>query len=1017
MGVPQQIQRFRMALPPAQRNAIEGMQERASRDSQLEMEFTLPGMQATGQFKEAIQTWRPDATDVLQESAQLDILGERVRATVAGKDAVQAFLRSPTQRAHMPLVWIRKHKEQQSVDVSEYGFRCHLKREEPLPVQEVDPIKFLASPTLTLRLKRRISLRLASHSCAIDLTVVNMVEREALKDAVRLVASAPAQLECEVEYLPGLTVPQETTRGVTELLLEVVASLLCIIQRSRILVPLARKTQLMTEYTALVRGVRGIRGGVTGGGGGDKVTPPRLIGPQLVTLTRRNLLPPARLASMPGRWVSVLSGDYTVTDKTDGERCLMMVSGQDGEVFLLDDRLNVRAAGLVQRPQVSGACVLDGELLWRSNRYVAFDAYVVDGASVMSLPLSSTDASITTRLSLVRAVLSRLSPSSPDAAMSVLSKVFHSGTGAATLLGHCRDILLSSRSAELSYDIDGLIFTPSHLPVGALFPDGAPEPFGRWPLAFKWKPPHQNTIDFLVIQEGTVPFKNRDGTPSVRFHLYVGADLSRQGDLDPMDVLLRRLPAPQAAATSARGGRYGVVPFRPQRVLPPDDDSVSYLTVSVLDGKQHARCLNGEALTSHTVVECSFVNTRWVPNLVRADKTEKMKRLGQSGPNDISTAMSVWRTIMEPVTEAMITGADPDIAVLDEQDDGTAYYQQQTDVERSRSASIAMRSFHNHIKQSVLVNTCVDTFGDDLKVCEVACGRGGELSKWLNGGVRTLLGLDINRRNLYAVADSAYARLVERLQPGSVPDDLRVVFLQMDCGKVMDAHMLQSLPTKPERLIASMLWATVPSAQVQEPILHKYYGMAKDGFQVVSCQFAVHYFFGDLDTLRNFVNNVATLLRPGGLFVGTCLDAFAVHRLFEERGVRDGQHVSQTLGSRSIWYLKRKYGDDALSSTDPSVNLGVSVDVYMETFSAPFTEFLVDHRLLEQELARVNILPWQPPAGSRLGVYTDMFSNTFAQLSRTPDLQGKKLQLILGMQEEEKSYSFLNRWFVFQKQR
>ena len=40
-------------------------------------------------------------------------------------------------------------------------------------------------------------------------------------------------------------------------------------------------------------------------------------------------------------------------------------------------------------------------------------------------------------------------------------------------------------------------------------------------------------------------------------------------------------------------------------------------------------------------------------------------------------------------------------------------------------------------------------------------------------------------------------------------------------------------------------------------------------FDVVSCQFAMHYAFDSEQRARTFLRNVATRLRPGGVFIGT----------------------------------------------------------------------------------------------------------------------------------------------------
>ncbi|KAK6046279.1 hypothetical protein COOONC_16216 [Cooperia oncophora] len=44
-------------------------------------------------------------------------------------------------------------------------------------------------------------------------------------------------------------------------------------------------------------------------------------------------------------------------------------------------------------------------------------------------------------------------------------------------------------------------------------------------------------------------------------------------------------------------------------------------------------------------------------------------------------------------------------------------------------------------------------------------------------------------------------------------------------------------------------------------------------FDLVSCQFALHYSFIDEESARTFLRNATETLRPGGLLIGTLPDA------------------------------------------------------------------------------------------------------------------------------------------------
>jgi hypothetical protein len=50
------------------------------------------------------------------------------------------------------------------------------------------------------------------------------------------------------------------------------------------------------------------------------------------------------------------------------------------------------------------------------------------------------------------------------------------------------------------------------------------------------------------------------------------------------------------------------------------------------------------------------------------------------------------------------------------------------------------------------------------------------------------------------------------------------------------------------------------------------YGKGADGFNISSCQFAIHYFFENPDNLKGFMKNVAECTKQNGYFIGTCYD-------------------------------------------------------------------------------------------------------------------------------------------------
>ena len=54
--------------------------------------------------------------------------------------------------------------------------------------------------------------------------------------------------------------------------------------------------------------------------------------------------------------------------------------------------------------------------------------------------------------------------------------------------------------------------------------------------------------------------------------------------------------------------------------------------------------------------------------------------------------------------------------------------------------------------------------------------------------------------------------------------------------------------------------------------VYKHFGKGKEGFNITSCQFALHYFFENVGILNNFLQNVSDCTKVGGYFIGCCYD-------------------------------------------------------------------------------------------------------------------------------------------------
>ncbi len=733
------------------------------------------------------------------------------------------------------------------------------------------------------------------------------------------------------------------------------------------------------------------------------------LGPKLVTLEMHHLHD------------ELVYSRYAITEKADGEHRLLFID-EAGSIFTIDDRMTIRFTGA--RSTNFKNCLLEAEFIATSSSILVFDVFYMNGTDVGGLPLMLVDEKKPgkSRASIVKSFAKDVNTSAVVTGVTmpaITAKDFIYVATKNDFFASTKTILGKKAAGNYAYGIDGIILTPADTSIG----DG--KYWGTWTKAFKWKPPQFNTIDFLVkIRHSEAEIRNNQ--------LYKVADLYSAYSL------------PYTAPISSIMFISNTIPFNktrqlvPQPFQPPDkaDAYLAYIKVND-DGK--LICEEGGEILDDTIVEFRYdvIQGSWHPLRLRDDKTEKYLKTGDIGgtANKFETALSVWRSIRTPITEDIITGRvavpspQPQLSTnghdtVPEDDNLQMYYAIKSE-RRQESGTAGMRAFHNRwVKGEHLM------FRFASKVSSIAdfgCGRAGDLPKWKEMKAKKVLGLDLFADNLSNPRDGAHERALKHLR-GTAPafGVPKMAFLPVDLRKVFDASYINAMDdSHGDRTAAQILMAMIPTSAPRlkaSSHLLKYHGFARTGFELVSCQFAVHYFFETRDTLRNFAQNLATFLQPGGYFVGTCLDAFKVDEAL--RDVRTGAFVQGVKNGAVVWQIMRLY--EKLSQDNPIDNVGLKIRVFMESIGQAMVEYLVDINLLVATLAEVNIHPLSPEecaqvfgGGDTKKMSTGMFSDLFADMMQcnasSSRLGGDALALARNMDDVEKEYSFLNRWFVFRR--
>ncbi len=144
------------------------------------------------------------------------------------------------------------------------------------------------------------------------------------------------------------------------------------------------------------------------------------------------------------------------------------------------------------------------------------------------------------------------------------------------------------------------------------------------------------------------------------------------------------------------------------------------------------------------------------------------------------------------------------------------------------------------------------TTAGQLRILDLACGKGGDLGKWTRYKPTFYVGIDGAQQSL--------KDLTNRMLAGSHWNGVPVVLVEADLANIDETF--RSAP---------LVWTSKHKRwrhdeEVAEQLSHSQ-------FDVVSMQFALHYMARSEDTMRRLLFFIASKLRPGGQFIATTVDA------------------------------------------------------------------------------------------------------------------------------------------------
>ena len=680
-----------------------------------------------------------------------------------------------------------------------------------------------------------------------------------------------------------------------------------------------------------------------------------------------------------------ISNNYSLTYKADGERFLVYideVSGGEvylirgGVVYLNHEKTTTPLKVGVKLPKWSGT-ILEGEYISNENTILCYDALFSKGIDIRKKHLEER-YKVATKVS--NDYLSEVADYNNEV-ISISLKEYIFSNKKDKIYKDSKH-LWNARESKF-YHVDGLIYAPTNV--------GYNEMKNK---LFKWKPVSLNSIDFMIkvvkdqqTGEDIISSDLLDNGDQIQYkqvRLLVGGKVRGQRDIKPVDF-------------KPKLGYYEGINIA--KIILNNNGNMT--ATDPLSG-------NVEEFIDGKVIEFIYEKSSdypWKPIRVRWDKTNG---------NFQTVANNNWKSILRNISEedlfsgkiteksgileeiknmnvnANINNTDNDTTINNENNKSTnntsndqkQYY---TTVGKSKGRSV-MQNFHNGVKSDLYLDARKAV--SNGRLLEVGSGRAGDLHKWRLNKFNDVVGIEYNNENI-KFADTRVAELRKNKKFGKTLG--KMTFIHGDFNKAIypDFDFVLSPANK---------------SKAEDEFVSKY------SFDVVSCQFALHYFFSSSETVLQMIKNVADSLKVGGYFIGTAFDGKRIFDTLKKLKVTKSNPTPKLEGKNDdnelMWSIEKDYDEKKFLISKP--NYGMKIKVFISTIGTENIEYLINFKYFVKIMKKngFTLVSSKP--------FSELYDTYLKDTMTKSNSKYSRLNLN-DMESYEKQFSFFYNSFVFKK--
>ena len=242
---------------------------------------------------------------------------------------------------------------------------------------------------------------------------------------------------------------------------------------------------------------------------------------------------------------------------------------------------------------------------------------------------------------------------------------------------------------------------------------------------------------------------------------------------------------------------------------------------------------------------------------------------------------------------------------------------------RRKNSSISnLRNFHNFIKR-ILINKVTEQIKGNVNLLDIAVGRGGDIFKWNESRIKNVFGFDKSKDSIESI--NPFDQGAQERYRNSKDLNVNIEFAVGDA-------------IQPTMELINNITAFMKKNNI-------------NGFEIMSCQFAMHYFFQSEIALRNVFKAFSPLLKKGGYFIGTTVDGKNISNLLKSNNSFDSTLLSITKKYRAVT-PRIPFGNKYTFKLNDTVDQGNYFNTMGES-----TEYLVSLPELKRIASEYGLIP------------------------------------------------------------